>query len=108
MNQHISTAEAMRSTRPAFRAQPLLTAEEMLQWLGSARTGERVEYFRGDYLNDAISFYPWRSVEERDIARRLMAQARECAERGRCHLFQKRHGPGDYSYIAVRADVGHG
>lgn len=80
--------------------------DALVDWLRGAKPGDRHEYHRGDIC---------RALHVADPDVRLSAaqveisQVRRLAwlmhENGRVHLVQKRHGPFDYSYLAVARPV---
>ncbi len=83
--------------RPAVpEDQPPPADDPLRQWLEGARRGERIEYHRG-FLARSIEDGP-----EGVPMRRRLRWLQEMAERGIVHLVQKRHGPDDYSYLAVK------
>ncbi|MGE3718077.1 MAG: hypothetical protein AB7G07_06745 [Bauldia sp.] len=78
-----------------------MDAKGFLRWLSEATPGQSVVYFRGFLALDTASF-SGRVTEE--VRNQLVALASEvmAASNGRqVHLLQRRHGYGDYSYIAV-------
>ena len=78
---------------------PTLTEFAFCRWLGEAVPGAVLEYHRGflalDTFGDPRS--PARQAL-RDLARR----AAWASDHGLVHLLQKRHGPCDYGYLAVK------
>jgi hypothetical protein len=82
-----------------------LTPDELKQWLANATPGDRITYFRGFLAMDrgACSRLGKETGEELD---RVAAALMTMAEAGRLHLVQRRNGPNDYTYIAVRARGG--
>jgi hypothetical protein len=80
-----------------------LTEEDLCDWLGSAFPGDVIEYHRGHLAVDQV---PALSPLSEGDCRRLSRLARRAlifAEEGRAHLVQRRHGDGDYSYLAIKA-----
>jgi hypothetical protein len=81
----------MRPSRVAFH-----------RWLERARTGEQLEYHRGLLTRDRSP-----ASDLADGARRALAEVADAvfraAEDGSVHLVQRRHGPFDFSYLAVKA-----
>jgi hypothetical protein len=78
-----------------------LTEIEFCGWLGQAGPGDRIEYYRGFLAPDSMPAA--QRLPERDC-RELLKLARRAlwaAEQNLLHLVQRRHGPDDYSYIAV-------
>ena len=77
----------------------MLTEIAFCRWLGEAAPGAILEYHRGFLALD--TFGDTRSPERhalRDLARR----AAWAADRRLIHLLQKRHGPRDFGYLAVK------
>ena len=72
------------------------------RWLECARAGEQLEYNRGLLTRDRS---PASELAEDD--RRALAEVADAAFRaagdGSVHLVQRRHGPFDFSYIAIKA-----
>ena len=71
-------------------------------WLERARAGEQLEYHRGLLTRDRS---PASELAEDD--RRALAEIADvvfrAAEGGQVHLVQRRHGPLDFSYLAIKA-----
>ena len=79
-----------------------LTLAALERFLSTAKAGDTIEYFRGFLCLDrgAGSRFGDNAGEVLDhIATALMTMA----EAGRVHLVQRRHGPFDYTYLAVMA-----
>ena len=72
------------------------------RWLERACAGEQFEYHRGLLVRDRS---PASELSEGD--RRALAEVADAvfraAEGGRVHLVQRRHGPFDFSYLAIKA-----
>jgi hypothetical protein len=86
---------------PACRLE--LSEEGFCTWLGTALPGDAIEYHRGHL---AVDRDPVRSRLPETDRRRLSRLARRAlifAEERRAHLVQRRHGEGDYSYLAIKA-----
>lgn len=62
------------------------------RWIDSAAPGDAAEYHRG---------YLARDIAEGPALLRLAEAAYAGWRAGRVHLVQRRHGPGDYSYLAI-------
>lgn len=80
-----------------------LSEEDLCDWLGTAFPGDTIEYHRGHLAVDQV---PSLSPLSEGDCRRLSGVARRAmifAEEGRAHLVQRRHGDGDYSYLAIKA-----
>ena len=78
------------------------TVDELQVWLETSSPGERIEYHRGCLpLDRTLGFSELgeqRRHELNVIADRVQALAKE----GRLILVQKRHGEGDYGYLAIK------
>ena len=72
-------------------------------WLKTAHPGSLIEYHRGHLCVDRQLKLGDPSSEMRLELHRLAARALRAADQGLVHLVQRRHGDGDYSYIAIRA-----
>jgi hypothetical protein len=72
------------------------------RWLERARAGEQFEYHRGLLVRDRS---PASELADRD--RRALAEVADAvfqaAADGCVHLVQRRHGPFDFSYLAIKA-----
>lgn len=72
------------------------------RWLLRALPGQQLEYHRGLLVRDRS---PASELAEGD--RRALAEVADAvfraAEDGSVHLVQRRHGPFDFSYLAVKA-----
>ena len=86
-----------------------MTTEEFIAWVTDAAPGERIVYLRGSLGRHAR--FDARSIARTALAlsgyRRAPGISNEAAlwERGgpaKVDLVQRRHGPDDYEYIAVR------
>jgi hypothetical protein len=86
----------------------LLSTEELFcDWIASADPGQRIEYYRGLLLHDRVPNTTALQPRERVALVALAKRARQTAEDGRVLLVQRRHGEGDYSYIAIKARQQH-
>jgi len=74
------------------RATPLIGEIEFLGWLGQAEPGDMLTYHRGLLAADRVH-----SSELGHLASRAFS----LAETSLVHLVQRRHGPDDFSYLAV-------
>lgn len=99
MTSAVTTLSADRSW-----ASPSIRNAEFRAWLEHARPGARLEYYRGLLASDRISGSSTVKEAERRRLAALADQAWTLANRGKLHLFQERHGDGDYSYWAVATD----
>ena len=89
------------------RPVPVLLTDEatFCDWIAQAAPGASVVYFRGHLASDRMPSAGTFGEPER---KRLVAVARralQSAEDSLVHLVQRRHGVGDYSYMAVKAHV---
>lgn len=70
-------------------------------WIGQAAPGDILEYHRG-FLALDITVHGTRLCErDRAELARMARRAFLAAENDLVHLVQRRHGPDDYSYLAV-------
>jgi hypothetical protein len=80
-----------------------MTEELFCDWLASAQPGQSVEYYRGPLLYDRVPSTNALQPRDRVALVALAKREMQAAEDGRMRLVQRRHGEGDYSYIAVKA-----
>ena len=92
---------------PAAGVRPRLklSEEEFCDWLGMAFPGDRIEYHRGYLAVDQAAGRSLLGDADRRQLSRLARRALIFAEEGRVHLVQRRHGDGDYSYLAIKARI---
>jgi hypothetical protein len=96
-----SSASTFSPQRPA--PQLLCDAPAFCHWLADAAPGSSLTYFRGHLAFDRMpSTSPFPEPERKRLVA-LANRALQMAEDGRVHLVQRRHGPQQYSYIAVKA-----
>jgi hypothetical protein len=88
---------AKRARSPKVR----FTEIEFCAWVAQADAGDRLEYYRGYLVSDTLSPLSPLTEPERAALRTLADGAYRAAERGLVHLVQHRHGPDDYSYLAI-------
>ena len=74
---------------------------DLCGWIGQAAPGDVFEYHRGFLVRDTFPQETRLSERDRAALARLARRARWAAEAGLIHLVQRRHGPEDYSYLAV-------
>jgi hypothetical protein len=80
-----------------------ITEEAFCARLGKALPGDCIEYHRGHLLIDrSRKLGPFSEMDRRELSA-IANRALALAEQGRLSLVQKRHGDGDYSYIAIIA-----
>ncbi len=72
-------------------------------WLRAAHPGSRITLHRGHLSVDRQQRPHVPHDPARDELNRLADRAMRASADGLVHLFQKRHGDADYSYIAIRA-----
>jgi hypothetical protein len=106
MNQaKTSTMTSTRLDGPPSGA-PISPAE-LNRWLLRAQPGQQLEYHGGHLVWDRS---PASSLAEHD--RRALARiadaAFQAAEQGQVHLVQRRNGPFDFSYLAIKPSRGAG
>jgi hypothetical protein len=78
-----------------------VTETALCEWLGSARPGEQLAYYRGFLAIDcdpATGRLPERARAE---LMRVARRARRASDLALAHLVQQRHAPDDYTYILV-------
>lgn len=94
------------SPDPTLRPPPptlSIRADDFDKWLERAAPGQRLEYHRGHLVADRTrGLSPFDDRERAEIAA-VANRALALAEKGRLLLVQRRHGVGDYSYVAVKA-----
>lgn len=79
----------------------LMDEAGFLGWLGQARADDALVYHRGFLAIDASSFSRRLSSAERLALGRVARRAWWAGEQGLVHLMQRRHGPEDFSYLAI-------
>jgi hypothetical protein len=72
------------------------------RWLLRALPGQELAYHRGHLIWDRSPASALGEGERRALAR-IADAAWQAAEEGRVHLVQRRNGPFDFSYLAVKA-----
>ena len=90
---------SISTTPPAVEKQ--ITEIELCGWIGHAAPGDIFEYHRGFLARDIVPLDNRLSERDQAALVRLARRARWAAEAGLIHLVQRRHGPEDYSYLAV-------
>jgi hypothetical protein len=78
-----------------------LTEVELCGWIGQAGPGDTLEYHRGFLARDTLPQGTRLAERDRAELARVAHRARWAAERDLLHLVQRRHGPDDYSYLAI-------
>jgi hypothetical protein len=79
-----------------------LSPAAFFAWLERAEPGQRLAYHRGLLLRDRAPESKLTKGERRAVAQ-IADAVFEAAEQGRVLLVQRRHGPSDFSYLAVKA-----
>ena len=98
---------AIEADIPPQRPSPVLLTNEaaFCNWIAQSTLGDSTVYFRGHLAYDRMpSAGTFREPERKRLVA-LAKRALQAAEDGLVHLVQRRHGPEDYSYIAVKAPV---
>jgi len=80
-----------------------VTPDDFCSWLAKAMPGDTIVYYRGHLGRDRCRSTTALSEHDRQALIALARQTLFAAEDDRVHLLQRRHGDGDYSYIAVKA-----
>jgi hypothetical protein len=75
----------------------MMTASEFHAWVAVAGDGEQVEYHRGHLAKDRVG-----NGDRHQSIDQLATAALKASEAGDVALVQRRHGPADYAYYAVR------
>jgi hypothetical protein len=71
------------------------------RWVGHAQAGECFVYYRGRLATERFKGLSALSEADRRELGAVAGLALALAEQGHLHLLQRRHGAGDYSYLAV-------
>ena len=87
--------------RPVRIQPPRLTEIALCAWIAQAEPGAALEYHRGFLALDRTRFGRFADAPARAELALVGTRAHDLAERGLVHLVQHRHGPEDYSYIAI-------
>jgi hypothetical protein len=74
---------------------------DLCGWIGQATPGDVLEYHRGFLALDTASPGTHLPDRERVELVRLARRAWWASEHKLIHLVQRRHGPNDYSYLAI-------
>ena len=96
---HNASADPQRRrirTRPALNA----TDADLENWLAVAAPGDALVYYRGFLAMDRGVGSRLGEDERRELCR-VAGSAMTLVRSGHVHLVQRRHGPDDYTYIAV-------
>jgi hypothetical protein len=79
-----------------------LTVGRFWSWLARAEPGAALEYHRGLLILDRSPSSELSEDERRTVAK-IADAALGAAEDGLVHLVQRRNGPFDFSYVAIKA-----
>ena len=94
-------AEHADSTTPSASVLPF-QLRTFGRWLGQAKPGDRLEYHRGFLTVDRSSASRLAERERRALTK-LADAVLKAAETDRVHLVQRRNGPADFTYLAIKA-----
>ena len=78
-----------------------LTEPDLCGWLGKAKPGDMIEYYRGFLAGDLWANGSRFTERERHELMTISRRARWASVQGLAHLVQRRNGPDDFSYLAV-------
>ena len=81
-----------------------LSAALFRAWVARANPGERLEYHRG-FLTVDCSPASRLAEHDRRVLTELADAARKSADGDQVHLVQRRNGPTDFSYLAIKASL---
>jgi len=84
---------------------PRMEVDAFRAWLQRAEPGACLEYHRGLLSLDRSPESDLPEARRRTLSR-VANLALEAADRGRVHLVQRRNGPFDFSYLAIKASRG--
>jgi hypothetical protein len=79
-----------------------VSIDKLEEWL-RGKGPSKIEYCRGPSMSlytARVSTYPTSNQVE---ARRVGNVVWKAYQRGKCHIFQVRHGHQDFGYVAIRA-----
>jgi hypothetical protein len=74
---------------------------EVRRWLREAEPGQAIQYFRGFLAMSRSECGAMISAPQRQELAKVADWLWRAAMHDRIHLVQYRHGPGDWSYIAI-------
>jgi hypothetical protein len=97
----VTVGPCLAAEVPACRLK--LSEEGFCDWLGMALPGDAIEYHRGHLAVDRVPGQSPLPEADRWRLSRVARRALIFAEERRAHLVQRRHGDGDYSYLAIKA-----
>ena len=96
-----------RGSQPPLQVEPpparsLISEERFCDWVASASTGHRMEYFQGLLGHDRMPSAKALPEHDRIALVALAKRVMQLVEDGRVLVVQRRHGDGCYSYIAIK------
>ena len=93
------------SRPPAAIPTPILAIDtaRFEAWLQTALPGSLIEYHRGHLCVDRAPKLSASDNQTQTELNHLANHAMGAAERGLVHLVQRRHGPADFSYLAIKS-----
>ena len=77
-----------------------LAETDFCKWVGQAAPGDTLEYHRG-FLGIDVAPGTLPAAEQKAL-RHLARRALWASGEGLVHLVQRRHGPSDFGYLAIR------
>ena len=83
-------------------ARDLISVAEFRGWLARAASCSWFEYYRGLLLWDRSPASALPDEHRRALAK-IAKAAFQAAEQGQVHLVQRRNGPFDFSYLAIKS-----
>jgi hypothetical protein len=101
------TAVMTSADQSESAARDLVLVAEFRGWLARAASCSWFEYYRGMLIWDRSSASELTETDRRALAR-IANAVFQAAERGEVHLVQRRNGPFDFSYVAIRAAPARG
>src|SRR6266446_257572 len=91
----------MTSLKPIAATRLPIAEIDFCAWLGQAVPDDALEYFRGFLALDISCGSRTLGEADRKELARVARRAWWAAEHGLVHLIQRRHGPDEFSYLAV-------
>jgi hypothetical protein len=83
-------------------ARDLISVAEFRGWLARAESCSWFEYHRGLLICDRSPASELAEADRRALAK-IAKAAFQAAEQGQVHLVQRRNGPFDFSYLAIKS-----
>ena len=96
------TAVTTSAERSEFRTRDLISVAEFRGWLARAAPCSWFVYHRGLLIWDRSPASGLTETDRRALAK-IANAVFQAAEQGEVHLAQRRNGPFDFSYLAVKA-----